>query len=395
MTAKEALYGGAAGGGKSDAGLMGALQYVHIPGYSALLLRRTFPQLSKPDGLVRRAKDWLSNTDAVWNEKKMVWTFPSGALVEFGHMQHEDDKYNYEGAAYQYVFFDELTQFLKAQFQFLHSRTRRPSDSSSALSRVPIRVRAASNPGGFGHDWVKKYFVDETIPDRIFLPAKLYDNPHIDHTEYVDSLGHLDHITKAQYLDGNWTVRHTGGLFRREWFIEVPFAPQFTNVVRWWDLAHSRPRPGADPDYTVGLKMGERDGYFCVLNIRRMRGTPYEVEQEVARTAHLDGYTVPIRIEQEPAGGKTVIDKYVREVLKGFDVQGVIPGSKEPKPRYGAVSSATQQGYVSVVEDINGLEDFYAEVEAVPESAHDDQATAFAGAHLCLAGVRDPEPAIY
>src|ERR1035437_2781358 len=94
----EALYGGATGGGKSDALLMAALQYVDVPGYAALILRKTFAQMRKSNAIMARAITWLRGTDAIWNEGEHAFTFPSGARLEFGHLQHSKDRENYQGA---------------------------------------------------------------------------------------------------------------------------------------------------------------------------------------------------------------------------------------------------------------------------------------------------------
>lgn len=211
----EVLYGGAAGGGKSIALLMAALQYVDHAGYHALLLRRTFPMLEKPGALMDLSKEWLSGTSALWNEQKHRWTFPSGSTLTFGHMVHENNKYDYQGPQYSFVGFDELTQFTESQYRYLFSRMRRRTGSS-----IPIRMRAASNPGGLGHDWVKQRFLVERSPHRLFLPAKLEDNPGLDREAYLQSLAELDPITRQQLLDGNWDAVW-GGRFRREW-------------LQWW-----------------------------------------------------------------------------------------------------------------------------------------------------------------
>ena len=121
----EILYGGSAGGGKSDALLMAALQYVHVPGYAALLLRRTFPDLSLPEAIMSRSFEWLQNTDAHWHDKEKTWNFPSGATLTFGYLDAPRDHYRYQGSAFQYIGFDELTQFKENQYLFLHSRLRR------------------------------------------------------------------------------------------------------------------------------------------------------------------------------------------------------------------------------------------------------------------------------
>src|SRR5262249_37129855 len=119
---REAFYGGAAGGGKSDALLMGALEHVNEPGYAALILRRTFADLKKPKALLDRAKEWLSNTGATYNSQDHQWVFPSGAILAFGYLQNEDDKFQYQSAEYQYIAFDELTQFTETQYTYLFSR---------------------------------------------------------------------------------------------------------------------------------------------------------------------------------------------------------------------------------------------------------------------------------
>lgn len=200
----EVLYGGAAGGGKSDAMLMAALQYVHVPDYSALILRRTYPQLSQEGGLIPRSQDWLRGK-ATWNEQRKSWTFPSGAVLAFGHLQHETTKYDYQSGEYQFIGFEELTQFTETQYLYLHSRTRRCEGSE-----VPIRIRATSNPGGVGHKWVKARFIDTVDSQRKFIPATLEDNPSLDKEEYERRLAALDPVTRAQLRDGDWTVAPQG-----------------------------------------------------------------------------------------------------------------------------------------------------------------------------------------
>jgi hypothetical protein len=104
----DAFYGGAAGGGKSDALLMGALQYVDIPGYNALLMRDTYQNLIKPEALMDRAHEWLHNTDAHWDGNKKCWRFPPGATLSFGHLENPKDHFNYDSAAYHYIGIDEV-----------------------------------------------------------------------------------------------------------------------------------------------------------------------------------------------------------------------------------------------------------------------------------------------
>lgn len=201
----EALYGGAAGGGKSDALLMAALQYVHVPGYSALLLRRTYADLALPGAIMDRASSWLATTAARWNGVDKRWTFPSGATLSFGYMDTERDRYRYQGAELQFIGFDELTQFPEKWYRYMFSRLRKLEAHA-----VPTRMRAATNPGGLGHEWVKRRFIDpEHGPP--FVPAKLADNPSVDQANYLASLAQLDTATRAQLLDGVW-IRDSDGL---------------------------------------------------------------------------------------------------------------------------------------------------------------------------------------
>ena len=140
------MYGGAAGGGKSSCLLMAALKYVHLPDYSAILFRRTYSDLSLPGALMDRANEWLRGTDAHWQDQKKTWTFPSGSTLTFGYLDNENAKYRYQGSNFDFVGWDELTQFTESQYRYLFSRLRR-----SAGSDIPLRMRSASNPGGFGH----------------------------------------------------------------------------------------------------------------------------------------------------------------------------------------------------------------------------------------------------
>lgn len=200
----EALYGGAAGGGKSDALLMAALMFVGVQGYSAILFRRTYTDLALPGAIMDRAYEWLSGSAAHWNDRDKVWTFPTGARLAFGYLDGPRDHFRYQSAEFQFVGFDELSQFEERQYRYLFSRLRRKAGMD-----VPIRMRGATNPGGIGHDWVKDRFLDNP-GERVFVPAKLDDNPHTDRAEYERALAELDPITQQQLRDGLWVRDSTG-----------------------------------------------------------------------------------------------------------------------------------------------------------------------------------------
>lgn len=375
---KEMLYGGAAGGGKSDYLLMAALQYVDVPGYAALLLRRTFSQLDKADGLIQRAHEWLSKTDAQWNGTERRWTFPSGARVEFGHLQHDSDRFNYQSAAYQFVGFDELTQFSEVQYRYLFSRLRRLEGSG-----VPIRMRAASNPGGDGHEWVKARFVEPGDPSRPFLSAKLADNVSLDRDEYRGSLSHLDPVTRRQLEDGDWTARHGGGMFRRESFRIVDALPEgVLESVRYWDLAATEASDGKDPDWSVGCLMHrERSGRIYISDVTRFRARPGQRDVWIRNTAEMDGVAIPIIVEQEPgASGKSQLEYLVTNVLSGFRVTGERAMGKKAA-RAGPFASQVDVGNVSLLRGTWNVP-FLDELESFDGSGtgHDDQVDAVSGA---------------
>ncbi len=318
---EEAFYGGAAGGGKSDALLMAALQFVDIPEYTALLLRRTFPDLTQPDAIMDRADKWLRPTDARPKGSK-TWVFPSGARLVFGFMLHEKDKYQYQSAQYDFIGFDETTQFTDSQFRYLFSRLRKLVDSP-----VPfVRMRSASNPGNIGHKWVKqRYIVEGMHRGRPFIPARLEDNAYLNTEDYNRQLSKLDPVTREQLRWGNWDISIAGNFFERDSLIMLDKAPGNMLSIRYWDFAATeKSLLSGDPDWTVGALCGFTDNYtFVIQDIVRVRVKPSELERLVAQTALKDGKEIPIFIEEEGgASGKITIDHYVRKVLLGYNVRG-------------------------------------------------------------------------
>lgn len=376
----EILYGGAAGGGKSIALLIAALQYVDMPGYSALILRRTYKDLSLPGALMSVAKEWLFNTDAKWNDTTKTWTFPSGATLSFGYLEHENDKYQYQGAEFQFIGFDELTQFTESQYLYLFSRLRK--DKSNP---VPLRMRAASNPGGNGHEWVKQRFI--TMSDkistkkRLFIPASLIDNPYLDREEYTEALMNLDVTTREQLLSGDWDITDEGIMFNRDWFIQIDSkdVPEGLQLVRGWDLAASELGENKRADYTVGCKVGKKDGKYYILDIRRFQKSPMQTEQTVLATALTDGITTEIVMEKDPgAAGKTVIDHYRRNILNGFTFED-LPTSGSKTARAVPASGQVEGGNVYIVKSYWTYA-FLSELEKFPYGAKDDQVDAFSAA---------------
>lgn len=414
---REALYGGAAGGGKSDALLMGALQHVHVPGYAAVIFRRTFADLALPGAIMDRAREWLAGSAARWNENTKTFTFPTvgvPATLTFAYLEHDADRLRYQGAEFHYIAFDELTQFSEVQYRYLFSRCRRTTDV-----RVPLRVRSASNPGGPGHEWVlgrfiagarndrgqtwepncaldlmasrlweRKRIVQDDLgrpvrEDRAFVPAKLEDNPFLDAAEYEKNLAELDPVTRAQLRRGDWSVRPKGPLFDRTWFKLVDDFPREAKLWRYWDLAATPEEEGQDPDWTSGAKVAEWNGTVWVVRVDRFREAPGPTEARIRQAAELDGRAVPVTIEQEPgSSGVITVDHYRRRVLRGFTVYGdKKTGSKVELAR--PLSALAQAGGVNLIRG-PWVGPFLDEAEAFPFGSHDDQVDAVTGAHRWL-----------
>jgi predicted phage terminase large subunit-like protein len=381
LLTEEALYGGAAGGGKSDALLMAALQYVDVPGYSALLLRRTFKALTLPEALLDRSRHWLTGR-ATWTAESNCWIFPSGAKLTFGYLEADKDVEQYQSAAFQFIGFDELTQFTEYQYRYMHSRARRLRDFD-----VPIRIRGASNPGGIGHEWVRQRFIVEgSTHNRPFIPATLTDNPYLDQDSYIKSLNNLDPVTRERLLNGDWSTRESGSKFHREWFEVIDVAPNILRKVRFWDMAATEPKPGKDPDWTAGCLMGiSEHRTLYILDMRRLRGTPQANEALVRQTAEVDGKEVAIRMEQEPgSSGVNSIDHYRRQVLMGWDFRG-IPSTGSKELRANPLSSQAEAGNVKLLRG-RWINDFFDEMELFPIGSHDDQVDATSGAFHELVG---------
>jgi predicted phage terminase large subunit-like protein len=377
------MYGGAARGGKTDALLIGALKYMDTPGYNALLLRRTFADLALPGALIPRSHEWLGPTAAKWNNERHQWTFPSGATLTFGYMATDNDRFQYQGTDFHYVGYDELTQFSEIQYQYLFSRLNRLEGST-----IPLRMRAASNPGGPGHDWVKQRFVmPHPGNDRVFVPARLTDNPYVDHESYIENLNELDAVTRAQLLEGNWDVLPEGDRFKREWFgPAIPARPSFlTQWVRYWDKAGTQD----GGDYTAGVLMGRGGGLFYVLDVVRGQWSPAQRKAIIRQTTQLDAVACPrytVWQEQEPGSGGKESALATIEDLAGYDVHAeTVTGSKVV--RANPFAAQCEVGNVKLIAGAWNAA-YLDELCAFPDGPHDDQVDASSGAFAKLAAVQ-------
>lgn len=227
---REVLYGGAAGGGKSFGLLADPMRYFHNKNFNGIILRRTNDELRE---LIWKSQEMYPKIypGAKWQEKKSQWVFPSGAKLWMTYLERDEDVLRYQGLAFSYIAFDELTQHA-TPFAWNYMRSRlRTTDPD-----LPLFMRATTNPGGRGHGWVKKMFVDPAPANkrfvatdidsgepmvfpighdregdplfyRRFIPASLKDNPYLMRDgQYESNLLALPEMQRRQLLEGDWAV---------------------------------------------------------------------------------------------------------------------------------------------------------------------------------------------
>ena len=233
---RDVLYGGAAGGGKSYAMLIAPLRFAHRAAHRALILRRSMPELRE---LIDKSRELYPKAfpGCKYKEVEKLWNFPSGAKVEFGFLERDADVYRYQGQAYSWIGFDEITH-LPTEFgwNYLASRLRTTDPD------ITPYMRCTANPGGVGATWVKKRYVDPYPPNesftgednltRKFIPARLDDNPYLaEDGRYEEMLKALPPTQRKQLLEGNWDVNE-GAAFT-EFDLDTHVITPFEIPISW------------------------------------------------------------------------------------------------------------------------------------------------------------------
>ena len=233
---KDVLYGGAAGGGKSYAMIVDPLRYAHRPAHRALILRRSMPELRE---MIDKSRELYPQAfpGAKFREVEKLWNFPSGAKVEFGFLERDADVYRYQGQAYSWIGFDEITHLpTEFSWNYLASRLR------TTDPEIKTYLRCTANPGGVGSHWVKKRYIEPNESNqsflgsdgltRKFIPAKLVDNPYLAKDGiYEQMLKSLPPLQRKQLLEGNWDVAE-GAAFV-EFDPEVHVIAPFELPIAW------------------------------------------------------------------------------------------------------------------------------------------------------------------
>ena len=249
-TILEALFGGAAGAGKTEVLLSLPIirGFIQHPQFHGIIFRRTFPELE--ESLILRAPEYYEPLGGKYNSSKHFWRFESGAVIRFSYLESDQDAESHKTAQYNYIAWDELTEFGESQYTYLLSRLR------SSTKELPTIVRAASNPGGPGHGWVYRRFVKQqplgnvilrdadSGTKRIFIPARVTDNEYLElhDPDYKERLKLLPKAQRQALLEGRWDV-FSGQVFTEFRTTHIPGEPDnAVHVVEPFDIPLWWPR---------------------------------------------------------------------------------------------------------------------------------------------------------
>lgn len=421
-----AVYGGAAGGGKSAACLIDAVRFVNkVPNYNCVFFRRTFPEIFNPGALFDESQRWYPLLGGEANLVKARWVFPKNEKIQFAHLQHEKTLTQWHGSQITRLYFDELCTFTEKQFWYLLSRCR---------TTLPIKpqIRATCNPDaeswvadllswwigddGFpvkersGHlrwfvrvnndlvwadnpDELEMRFPDIPSKSLTFIPASIQDNKILldSDPDYLANLHALHEIDKQRLLLGNWKIKPEAGVvFNRSWFdsVEGVASDDLVRVVRFWDLAATKTKLSY---YTAGVKMGILpDKTVIVLDAIWQRTTPTEAIALIRQTAERDGKGVTVGWEQEPGSAGIMAMEQIRTSLKGFRCKPVKPQGDKVQ-RAIPFATASQHGRVFLLQGswndqyLNALHHF----DGSPKTLINDVTDASSGAYHVLTTIKD------
>lgn len=424
-----AIYGGAAGGGKTFALLLEPLRHIAtVKGFGTVIFRRTSPQIRNEGGLWDESASLYPVMRAVPKESVTEWEFPPhNNRIKFQHLEQEKHIYDHQGAQYPLIGFDELTHFTKKQFFYLMSRNR-------STCGVRPYIRAATNPdpdswvrqfidwwigpGGYaipersgvirwfymigdditwgssreeleaqhGHLFVNPETVEIIPPLSVtFINSSVYDNKELLRKDpgYLAKLQSMPRVERERLLGGNWDIKPAAGLiFPRASFGVVDTTPaRVTATVRAWDFAGTQ----GGGDWTVGVRVSrDPDGFYYVEAVERDQYSSLQMRRALENTTKQDGKGVYVRIPQDPGqAGKDQVQSLIR-LLSGYRVKAVRPtGSKYERAQPAA--SQVQAGNVFIVRG-KWNEAFLNELDAFTgdDKGTDDQVDAFADAMNAL-----------
>jgi predicted phage terminase large subunit-like protein len=373
---------------------MRAARDVHIPGYGAVLFRRSYPQIMQKGGLWDTARRVFPARQGRPVQSRMEYEFPSKATIQFRHLQNDKDLEDWDGAQIPLIGIDQAEHWPENQFFYLLARAR-----TDCGVRPRLYATCNPNPRSFLRTFLDWWIDPKTgiaIPERsgvvrwfqrvedkaiwgdsreeviakcgewadpksfTFIPATVYDNPILlkANPEYLSNLKALDRISRERLLGGNWNVVYgPGSYFDRTWFEIEQSPPAMRWVLRYWDRAATYVQPGAAPppgvSATAGVKMGvDFNGVFWVLDVEHFYERPGGVEKRILQCCLEDGVECECVFEGDPgqAGIKDVEDliKSVKALPGFFKAKGAFV--RENKGiRATKFSRAAERGNVKLV----------------------------------------------
>lgn len=427
-----AIYGGAAGGGKTYGMLIDAFRYVNIPDYGAVFFRQHHNQIFSQGGLWDESvKMYGRSRNARPQLGRSRWAFYNKAgyeisKISFAHIERDQDCMKWQGSQICGIYFDELTHFTEKTFFYMLSRNR-------STCRVIPYVRASCNPDA--DSWVAKFiewWIDQDtgypIKERsgkirymirreeqifwadskqelveqfglksdeetseiktvTFIASTIYDNQILlkSNPSYLANLKALPVVERERLLLGNWKIKPAAGLYFKRTQIRHILDTTPLDVVSWaraWDLAATSEDEGGEPAYTAGVLIGKRqDGTYVVADVINVRMSANDVRQLIRHTAEMDRAKyklVHIRLPKDPGqAGKDQAQNYIK-FLSGFAVKAVAEtGSKEARAE--PVAAQWQAGNFDIVH--GAWNDMYFEqLESFPMSKYKDMVDATSAA---------------
>lgn len=413
------LCGGGAGGGKSHTCLTKALKYINDPAARVLIVRRSYPMLKLPGGLIDESKSIYNQFGGEFRVQSSTWHFPNGATIQFAPIP--DKIAEWQGLQATNILVDEAAEFTQDEILFLIGRLRgakykghldvtmtcNPSRSSFLFEWVKYSLDEATGVPKPGTENIIRYFInvggvmywensieelwekhgkplgmvrEHSNPEKVnfhpksfrFIPLTIYDNPILlkNNPGYLANLLSQPRVNQLRFLHGSWTAKAEGaGFFRREW-VEVVDHPPVNPMsrVRSWDLAASIPsESNPNPDWTAGVKMSrDRFGYYYIEDCARFRKLTDGVLKELIDVAEYDGKDdTQVTIPKDPgAGGKTANAFFLRTLAEnGIPAKSVVVSGHSGKiQRFLPFCTLAESGFVRVVRgDWN--EAFFAELE--------------------------------
>lgn len=415
-----AIYGGAAGGGKTYGLLMEPLRYMNVKKFRAVIFRQNYTQITVSGGLWEESLAMYSGIKGAVGTKspKYNWSFKGGAKVYFDYLTRDQDVMKWQGSQITFMGFDELTHFSKKQFTYMMSRNR-------STCGVKPYIRATCNPDA--ESWVADFiawWIDPNtgypIPERsgrirymvtvddefqfadtweelckrygvkknkcktvTFIASKLSDNKELMKKDpsYLANLEALTLVDKERLLKGNWKIKPAAGAYFQRKQVEVILdAPNdIYFYCRAWDLAATGKDEAGNPDYTAGVLMGvRRNGLCVVLDVINVQYKAADVDRLLKSTAASDrkryGYNYEVHIPQDPGqAGKRQAQYYIK-LFSGYDIRtDTISGSKEIRAT--PYAAQWQAGNVQIVAgEWNDM--YFNQLEMFPEGEHDDMVDA-------------------